>query len=89
MLGGAEEGGRRGVRTSLVTFTVDGVHAHDVAQWLDGEGIAVRGGRLCAHPVLARLGVTAATRASFGPVNDESDVAALVAAVRRAQEALR
>lgn len=89
VLGGAEEGGRRGVRTSLVTFTVDGVHAHDVAQWLDGEGIAVRGGRLCAHPVLARLGVTAATRASFGPVNDESDVAALVAAVRRAQEALR
>lgn len=88
VLGGAEEGDGVGARASLVTFVVEGVHAHDVAQWLDGDGIAVRGGRLCAHPLLRRLGVDAAVRASFGPVNDEGDVAALVASVRRVQEAL-
>ena len=88
VLGGAEEGEGRGRRASLVSFVVERVHAHDVAQWLDGDGIAVRGGRLCAHPLLARLGVEAAVRASFGPVNDEEDVAALVAAVRNAKELL-
>ena len=88
VLGGAEEGQGRGARASLVTFDVEGVHAHDVAQWLDDDGIAVRGGRLCAHPLLARLGLQAAVRASFGPVNDSSDVDALVASVRRVKEAL-
>lgn len=88
VLGGAAEGGGAGARASLATFVVEGVHAHDVAQWLDGDGIAVRGGRLCAHPLLRRLGVEAATRASFGPVNDEGDVEALVDSVRRVKEAL-
>lgn len=88
VLGGAEEGQGRGARASLVTFDVEGIHAHDVAQWLDGDGIAVRGGRLCAHPLLSRLGLQAAVRASFGPVNDASDVDALVASVRRVREVL-
>lgn len=52
-------------RAGIVSFNVDGVHPHDVAQVLDWEGIAVRAGHHCTQPLMTRLGVTATTRASF------------------------
>jgi cysteine desulfurase/selenocysteine lyase len=52
-------------RAGIVSFDVEGVHPHDVAQILDWEGIAVRAGHHCTQPLMARLGVAATTRASF------------------------
>ena len=72
-------------RGGAVSFTVDGIHPHDVGQVLDDRGIAVRVGHHCAWPVCRRFGVPATTRASFGIYNDRSDVDALVAGVRAAQ----
>jgi cysteine desulfurase/selenocysteine lyase len=52
-------------RGGIVSFTLDGVHPHDVAQVLDFEGVAVRAGHHCTEPAMRRLGITATTRASF------------------------
>jgi cysteine desulfurase/selenocysteine lyase len=70
----------------IVSFTVDGVHPHDVATLLDQQGVAVRAGHHCCQPLMRRLGVSATTRASFGIYSTESDVDALVAGVKRVQE---
>ncbi len=72
-------------RGGAVSFTVEGIHPHDVGQVLDDRGIAVRVGHHCAWPVCRRLGVPATTRASFGIYNDYSDVDALTGGVRAAQ----
>ena len=72
-------------RSGVVSFEVAGIHPHDLAQVLDGEGICVRAGHHCAQPLMRRLDVPATTRASFYVYNDESDVEALVAGVRKAQ----
>jgi len=72
-------------RGSAVAFVVDGIHAHDVGQVLDDEGVAVRVGHHCAWPLHRRYGVPATVRATFYLYNDLDDVAALVAAVRTAQ----
>ena len=79
-------GGRREERVSLVSFSVDGVHAHDVAQVLDGRGIAVRAGHMCAQPLMRRLGIESAVRASFAPYNTPDEVRRLLDGVRAAQE---
>ena len=68
-------------RGSTVAFDVQGVHAHDVGQILDDEGIAVRVGHHCAWPLHRTLGVTASTRASFAVYNTPEDVDALIAAL--------
>ncbi|WP_242091466.1 SufS family cysteine desulfurase [Curtobacterium sp. DN_7.5] len=68
-------------RSGLVAFDVDGVHAHDVAQYLDAEGIAVRSGHHCAQPLHRRLGLVASTRASTYVYTTESDVDRFVQAV--------
>jgi len=67
-----------------VSFVVDGVHAHDVGQVLDDEGVAVRVGHHCAMPLHRRFGVAASARASFGVYNTAEEVERLVAGVRRA-----
>jgi len=72
-------------RGSAVAFVVDGIHAHDVGQVLDDEGVAVRVGHHCAWPLHRHYGVPATVRATFYLYNDLGDVAALVAAVRTAQ----
>jgi cysteine desulfurase / selenocysteine lyase len=77
--------GRPGVRVPLFSFELDGVHAHDVATFLDAEGVAVRAGQHCAQPLFARLQVAAACRASFGVYTDRSDIDALAAALRGAR----
>ncbi len=72
-------------RGATVAFVVDGIHAHDVGQLLDGEGVAVRVGHHCAWPLHRAFGVAATTRASFYLYNDTADVDALVAAIAKAQ----
>jgi cysteine desulfurase / selenocysteine lyase len=72
-------------RSGVVSFTVEGIHAHDVATILDADQICVRAGHHCAQPLLRRLGLPATARASFFVYNDDSDVDALVDAVRRTQ----
>ena len=73
-------------RGSPVSFVVDGVHAHDVGQVLDDDGVAVRVGHHCAWPLHRRFGIAATARASFGVYNTADEVDRLVAGVRRAVE---
>jgi cysteine desulfurase/selenocysteine lyase len=75
-------------RAGLVSFVLDGAHAHDVGTVLDAAGVAVRVGHHCAQPVMARFGVPATVRASFAAYNSVADVEALVRAVRRARALL-
>ncbi|MBF6382658.1 cysteine desulfurase [Nocardia farcinica] len=72
-------------RGGAVSFVVDGIHAHDVGQILDDEGVAIRVGHHCAWPLMRRLGVPATARASFAVYNTLDEVEQLVAAVRKAQ----
>lgn len=76
-------------RGGAVSFLVDGIHAHDVGQVLDDEGIAVRVGHHCAWPLHRRFGVAVTTRASFALYNTLDEVHALVAGVRAAQRFFR
>src|SRR5271154_2685090 len=71
-------------RGSPVSFVVDGVHAHDVGQVLDDDGVAVRVGHHCALPLHRRFGVAATARASFAVYNTHDEVDRLVAGVRHA-----
>jgi cysteine desulfurase/selenocysteine lyase len=73
-------------KAAVVSFTIDGVHPHDVGTILDREGIAVRAGHHCAQPVMERYGVPATTRASFGLYNAPEEVEALAAGLRRVRE---
>jgi cysteine desulfurase/selenocysteine lyase len=73
-------------RIGVVSFVVNGVHPHDMATILDQHNVAVRAGHHCAQPLMDHLGLPATTRASFGVYSHESDVDALVAAVRAAQK---
>lgn len=75
-------------RGGAVSFVVDDVHPHDVAQVLDDLGIAVRAGHHCAWPLHRRFGVTATTRASFAPYNGLDDVQALLAGLHRVREVM-
>ena len=67
----------------IVSFNVDGVHAHDIATILDDAGVAVRAGHHCAQPLMAVLGVDATARASFAAHSDSSDIAALVRGIEQ------
>ena len=67
---------------AIFSFTMDGqAHPHDISTVVDRKGVAVRAGHHCAQPLMARLGVTATCRASFGLYNTEAEVDALVAAL--------
>ncbi|AGC63046.1 cysteine desulfurase Csd [Mycobacterium liflandii 128FXT] len=70
-------------RGSPVSFVVDGVHAHDVGQVLDDEGVAVRVGHHCALPLHRKFGVAATARASFAVYNTRDEVNRLLAGVQR------
>lgn len=70
-------------RGGVAAFTLKGVHAHDVAQVLDGSGVAVRAGMHCTMPLHARLGVSATARASFYLYNTASEIDVLVAGLER------
>ena len=70
---------------ALLTFAVEGAHAHDVAQIMDRYGVAVRAGLHCAEPLAKRLGVTSSTRASFALYNTMEDTDAFVDALIKAR----
>jgi cysteine desulfurase/selenocysteine lyase len=76
-------------RAGLVSFTLPQPHAHDVAQLLDQQGIAVRAGHHCTQPLHDRLGITASTRASFYLYNTPAEVDLLVDTVRQIRERFR
>lgn len=73
-------------RGSAVSFVVDGIHAHDLGQVLDDEGVAIRVGHHCAWPLHRRFGVAATARASFGVYNTLDEVDALANAIVKAQK---
>ena len=74
------------LRGAVVSFTVEGIHPHDLGQFLDNAGIAVRTGHHCAWPLTRSLGVPATTRASLYLYNDQSDLVALISAVKDAKK---
>ncbi|WP_068088244.1 aminotransferase class V-fold PLP-dependent enzyme [Novosphingobium rosa] len=67
----------------IVSFSMDGVHPHDLGTILDEEGVAIRAGHHCAQPLMEHLGVPATARASFGLYSDDSDIAALLRGIER------
>jgi cysteine desulfurase / selenocysteine lyase len=73
-------------KASVLSFTVEGIHAHDVGTILDREGIAVRTGHHCAMPVMQRFGVPATTRASLALYNTREEIDALARALGRVHE---
>lgn len=78
--------GNPGTRASLVSFVLEGIHAHDVGTILDQEGVAVRAGHHCAMPVMDRFRVPATVRASFACYNTRNEVDTLVAGIEKVQE---
>src|SRR5262249_35076568 len=76
--------GRR--KAAVLSFTLEGIHPHDLGTILDHEGIAIRAGHHCAQPVMERFGVPATARASFGLYNTLEEVEALAAALHKARE---
>jgi len=73
-------------RGSVISFTIDGIHPHDVGQVLDQYGVAVRTGHHCAWPLMRKLGLVGTTRASFYVYNDEADVDVLINSILKAQK---
>jgi len=73
-------------RLAILSFSLDGIHPHDVATILDQHKVAVRAGHHCAQPFLEVLGLGATTRASLGIYNDERDIDALAEAIKAAQK---
>jgi len=80
IVGTAEE--KRGA----ISFTLEGIHPHDIGTIVDAEGVALRTGHHCAQPVMERFGIPATTRASFAFYNTHDEVKALVAAIYKVQE---
>jgi cysteine desulfurase/selenocysteine lyase len=73
-------------RGGVIAFAVEGIHPHDVGELLGRGNVCVRASHHCAQPLMARLGVVATARASFGPYNVAADVDALIEAIVAAQE---
>jgi cysteine desulfurase/selenocysteine lyase len=73
-------------RGGVISFEVEGIHPHDVADLVNRENVCIRAGHHCAMPLMRRLGVPATARASLGPYNDRADVDALVAALGKARK---
>jgi cysteine desulfurase/selenocysteine lyase len=80
---GPPEAERRG---GLASFTVEGIHPHDVAELVDRGGVCIRAGHHCAQPLMRCLGVGATARASVGVYNEASDIDALVQALQAGRE---
>ncbi len=73
-------------KASVVSFVVDGVHAHDIGSILDMQGIAIRAGHHCAQPIMDRFGVPATVRASLAFYNTKGEIDALVTGLKKAIE---
>jgi cysteine desulfurase/selenocysteine lyase len=75
-------------RAGIVSFNVEGLHPHDVAQILDGEGVAIRAGHHCCQPLMAKLGVAATNRASFYLYTVPDEIDRLVDGLHKARKLL-
>jgi len=75
-------------KAGILSFVLDGIHAHDIGTVLDHEGIAIRAGQHCAQPTMQRFGLPATARASFGLYNTHDDIDALVAGIHKALDVL-
>jgi cysteine desulfurase / selenocysteine lyase len=75
-------------RAGIVSFNVEGVHPHDVAQILDLDGVAIRAGHHCCQPLMQKLGVAATNRASFYLYTIPEEIDRLVEGVRKAKQLL-
>ena len=73
-------------KASVLSFTLEGVHPHDIGTILDQQGIAIRAGHHCAQPVMDRFKVPATARASFAFYNTKEEVDALVSGIRTVME---
>ncbi len=73
-------------KASILSFTMDGVHPHDIGTILDHDGVAIRAGHHCAMPLMQRLGLSGTARASFSLYNTRAEVDALVAGLHKVQE---
>lgn len=80
--------GRPREKAAVVSFLVDGAHAHDLATLLDLEGVAIRSGHHCAHPLMQHFGVPATCRASFAYYNTHEEIDAFVAAIHKVRRLL-
>jgi cysteine desulfurase/selenocysteine lyase len=78
--------GESPARGAVISFALGDIHAHDVAQFLDREGVAVRAGHHCAHPIMRKLGVPATVRASFYLYNTPEEALALAGSLGKARE---
>jgi cysteine desulfurase / selenocysteine lyase len=75
-------------RAGIVSFNVEGIHPHDVAQVLDSEGVAIRAGHHCCQPLMARLGVAATNRASFYLYTVQDEIDRLIEGLRKTRKIL-
>jgi cysteine desulfurase/selenocysteine lyase len=80
--------GRAPDKAAVISFLIQGAHAHDLATLLDLEGVAIRSGQHCAHPLLQSLGVAATCRASLAFYNTHAEVERFVVALRKARSLL-
>ncbi len=85
-LSGVRQIGTARDRASIVSFSIDGVHPHDVGTVLDHEGVAVRAGHHCAMPVMQHFGVPATVRASLGVYNTREEIDVLIDGIGKVQE---
>ncbi len=76
-------------KASVLSFVLDGVHAHDIGTILDREGVAIRAGHHCAMPVMQRFGVPATARASFACYNNREEIDTLVRAIGKVSEVFK
>ena len=73
-------------KTSILSFTLDGIHPHDIGTILDGEGVAIRAGHHCAMPVMERFNIPATARASFAFYNTRHEIDALIQAIDKCKK---
>ena len=73
-------------KASIISFVMEGVHAHDLGTFVDRQGVAVRVGHHCAQPVMERYGVAATARASFGLYNTREEIDVLIDALNSTKE---
>jgi len=76
-------------KASILSFTLEGIHPHDIGTILDHQGIAIRAGHHCAMPVMQRFGIAGTARASFALYNTRAEVDALVAGLHKVREMFR
>jgi len=72
-------------RSGIVSFNIEGIHPHDIAQVAGEHGVAIRAGHHCCQPLMQHLGVSSTARASFSFYNNERDIAALASAIQEAK----